>query len=190
VHGIDGAVYNLISERNTQVNARFVFLSSGACPSFNGQPDVNCWSHPGSYLGAVSFQQLVAAELHSVLVVAGPANLGFASVLVDGKALEVGGSHAVGSLSVDFHSSHAASVRTEHFSFELSNSDMFVNQAVGALVPLHRLVGTHGLLGQTHTVLAASTGAIIAGDVDDYVIADADIFGTDFIFNQFLLTAE
>ena len=36
VHGMDGAVYNLISEPACQVNARFVFLSSGVCPTVQG----------------------------------------------------------------------------------------------------------------------------------------------------------
>ena len=58
VHGIDGAVYNLISERSTQVNARFAFLTQGSCPVIGGVADSNCWSHPGSYLAELSFQQV------------------------------------------------------------------------------------------------------------------------------------
>jgi len=189
VHGIDGAVYNLISEQSTQVNARFVFLSSGACPVFNGVAASDCWSHPGSYLGEVSFQQLVDGQIHKLLVTAGPASVGFASIVLDGKRLAVGAASAVGSLAVAFSSSHLVSIRTEHFSFELSNSDMFVNQAVAALVPLDSLAA-HGLLGQTHVMSTDSAAKCIAGDVDDYAIADRDIFGDEFIFNQFHVTSD
>jgi len=53
VHGMDGAVYNLISDIHLQVNSRFVFLSSGRCPIIDGLPAANCYSHPGSYLGSI-----------------------------------------------------------------------------------------------------------------------------------------
>ena len=64
---------------------------------------------------------------------------------------------------------------------------MFVNQAVRATVPLSQLQA-HGLLGQTHRSAAHSSALRhIEGDVDDYVIASADIFGDDFVYNQFQL---
>jgi len=41
-------------------------------------------------------------------------------------------------------------------------------------------------LGQTHsTKTHRSPLRYIEGDVDDYVIADNDIFGDDFVYNQF-----
>ena len=47
---------------------------------------------------------------------------------------------------------------------------------------------SHGLLGQTHNAKTYATALkYIAGEVDDYVIADSDIFGTDFVYNQFQL---
>jgi hypothetical protein len=187
IHGIDGAVYNIISEAQTQVNSRFVFLSEGECPMINGVPDVNCWSHPGSYLGELSFQQVVDGKVHKALIVAGSAKTGFASVELDGKALKVGDAFTFGSFSVKMISTHHVSVQTENFSFELSNSDMFINQAVSNRVPLSKL-SSHGLLGQTHQAKVYPTAArYIEGEVDDYVIADNDIFGTDFAFNKFQL---
>ena len=185
VHGIDGAVYNIISEQSTQVNARFVFLRSGECPLIGGFADSNCWSHPGSYLGELSFQQLVDGELHAALVTAGPAKKGFAGVQMDGKVVAIGQTVSFGSFSLTVKSTHSVEVTTEHFAFELSNSDMFVNQAVRATVPLSSLA-SHGLLGQTHSG-KTHPGPLrhVEGNVDDYVIADSDVFGTDFLYNQF-----
>jgi len=187
VHGIDGAVYNIISEANTQVNSRFVFLSEGECPIINGRPETNCWSHPGSYLGALAFQQIVDGKIHKLLVEAGPAASGFASITMDNKQLSVGDIITFGSFSIKYRSTHIATITTESFSFELSNSDNFLNQAVSNLKPLNKL-NSHGLLGQTHAAKVYSTAArYIEGEIDDYVVADNDIFGTDFAYNKFNL---
>ena len=188
VHGIDGAVYNIISEQNTQVNSRFVFLNEGKCPIVNGKAGSNCWSHPGSYLGEISYQAIVDGKLHAALVQSGPAQKGFAGVQVDGRSVQVGDKVSFGPFSLERTSTHGVSVTTENFSFELSNSDMFINQAIRPLVPLSELTATHGLLGQTHsTKTYGSAIKYIMGDVDDYVIADSDIFGHDFVYNQFNL---
>jgi hypothetical protein len=187
VHGIDGAVYNIISEAQSQVNARFVFLSEGECPIINGVAEANCWSHPGSYLGEMSFQQVVDGKVHQALLTAGSAKNGFASVQVDGKSLKVGDAVSFGSFSVKMVSTHHATIETENFSFELSNSDMFINQAVSNRVPLSKL-SSHGLLGQTHAAKVYPTATrYIQGEVDDYVIADNDIMGTSFAYNKFQL---
>jgi hypothetical protein len=185
VHGIDGAVYNIISENNLQVNSRFVFLTEGKCPIINGVADTNCWSHPGSYLGEISFQQIVNGKLHAALVTAGQGNTGFGGVQVDGKSVNIGDKVTFGTFSFEMTSAYSINVQTEHFDFQLSNSDMFVNQAVRSRVPLSRLQA-HGLLGQTHsTATYPSSIKYIQGAVDDYVIADNDIFGNDFVYNQF-----
>ena len=185
VHGIDGAVYNLISEPNTQVNGRFVFLSEGQCPMIDGLPADNCWSHPGSYIGELSFQQVVAGRTHAALVTSGDAKRGFAAVQMDGKALQVGDKAVFGSFSLEFRSAYSVAVSTEHFEFVLDNSDLFINQAMRSKVPLSKL-SAHGLLGQTHSSKTYK-GAIpqIEGRVDDYSLADGDLFGDDFVFNQF-----
>ena len=185
VHGIDGAVYNLITQPRTQVNARFTFLTAGRCPIIDGTPDIDCWSHPGSYLGQMSFQQLVGGRLHTALVTAGAAHTGFAGVEVDGRALAVGEEAGSGAFVVSLTSTHRLRVRTEHFDVELRNSDRFLNQALRATVPLSQL-SAHGLLGQTHsTKVHSSPLRYVEGEVDDYAIADGDIFGDTFLYNQF-----
>jgi len=187
VHGIDGAVYNIVSEKNTQVNSRFVFLTEGVCPIIDGAKDVNCWSHPGSYLGEISFQAVVDGKLHAALVQSGSAKKGFSGVQVDGKALKVGDKVAFGEFSVEVVSAFSVIVITESFQFELSNSDMFINQALRVRVPLSQL-SAHGLIGQTHAAKTYATSIkYIEGEVDDYVIQDSDIFGNDFVFNRFQL---
>ena len=187
VHGIDGAVYNIISETDTQVNARFVFLSQGQCPVIDGFPDSNCWSHPGSYVGELSFQQVVSGSNHAAFLTAGSANKGFSQVQVDGQALQVGQRAAFGSFSVTRKSAFAVSVTTAHFAFELTNSDRFINQAVILAVPLSQLEGAHGLLGQTHSAkVYRSPVRYIEGEVDDYTIAEGDLFGSSFLYNRFL----
>ena len=186
VHGVDGAVYNLISEHNTQVNARFTFLSSGACPIINGIADTNCWAHPGSYLSELSFQQHVDSILHALLVTAGTAKQGFSYIQMDGKPLRVGDTVSYGSFSVSFNSTHSVTINMEHFVFILTNSDMFVNQAVRAVVPLSQLGECHGLLGQTHSNRVYPTALrYIVGGIDDYSIVGDDIFGDSFPYNQF-----
>jgi len=187
VHGIDGAVYNIVSEKNTQVNSRFVFLTEGVCPIIDGAKDVNCWSHPGSYLGEISFQAVVDGKLHAALVQSGSASEGFSGVEVDGHALSVGDSVEVGDFSIEYVSTHRVFVTTESFEFQLSNSDMFINQALRLRVPLPQLTA-HGLIGQTHSdKIYATAIKYIEGKVDDYVIHDGDMFGSDFLYNQFQL---
>jgi len=187
VHGIDGAVYNIISDKNIQVNSRFVFLSEGECPIINGKRDTNCWSHSGSYLGEMSFQQRVDGQVHQAFVRAGDAKKGFGAIELDGKSLKVGDTYTFGTFGITVKTSHRVQIRTETFSFELSNSDMFINQAVKTLVPLSKLQ-SHGLLGQTHAARVYSTAVrYIEGVVDDYVITDNNIFGTEFVYNKFQL---
>ena len=187
VHGIDGAVYNLISDRNLQVNARFVFLSKGDCAVIDGvRVDGNCWSHPGTYLGEMSFQQVVDGKLHAALISAGSAEQGFSTVQVDGKALQLSNKVSFGSFSVELTSSHSVRVSTTLFDFDLTNSDRFINQGLHSKVALSQL-RSHGLLGQTHSSNThASPLRYIEGDVDDYAIFDGDLFGDGFVFNRFL----
>ena len=43
VHGVDGAVYALLSSETLQVNGRFTFLSEGRCPVLDGKTQGDCW---------------------------------------------------------------------------------------------------------------------------------------------------
>ena len=186
VHGIDGAVYNLVSERALQVNSRFVFLSEGQCPVFSTGPDTDCWSHPGSYLGEMAFQAVVDGRVHRALLVAGDASQGFAQVEMDGAVLAVGDVRSAGvNFSVAVKDGWTVRVVTAHFAFTLRSSDRFINQAVQARVALAELE-SHGLLGQTwRQRLYPTSIRYIEGKVDDYLVESDDVFGTDFMYNQF-----
>jgi len=126
---------------------------------------------------------MVNYTLLSLLLVS--AKTGFSQVQMDGKALKVGDTITFGSFSLSFLTSHKVTVSTENFNFDLSNSDRFINQALHSKTPLSHL-SSHGLLGQTHnTKVYASSARYIEGEVDDYAIGDGDIFGDDFVYNQF-----
>jgi hypothetical protein len=186
IHGIDGGIYNLVSSPETQVNAEFKFLSEGQCPVIDGVTANNCWSHAGSYLSKVGVQQIVDNKIHQLTIVAGPASQGFASIELDGHIVNAGTAFDdTDAFSVERVSSHRVLVKTQQFIFTFDNSDMFLNQAVASRIPLSQL-RAHGLFGQTHAAkLYASALKYIAGDVDDYLVADNNLFGTDFVFNQF-----
>ena len=188
VHGLDGAVYAIVSSPSTAINARFVFLTEGRCPIVRGLPAANCWSHPGSYMGEVSVQQVVDGQRHSAVIRSGAAQLGFASVNVDDQTLSVGERVAFGAaFSVQMTSPHSLLVRTLEFELLLGNSDHFINiEQIAPLVPLSAL-HSHGLLGQTHSARMHSHNTLkhIEGEVDDYLIANGELLGTDFFFNQF-----
>ena len=186
VHGLDGVVYALVSSPYTAVNARFVFLSSGRCPVVEGEVQPSCWSHPGSYLGAVSVQERVeGAGVQRLLLAAGAASTGFSAVQLNGQRLQVGDAVQVGSLSVSVLSGWRVAVSTRELRFVFDNSDGFINQAVSAQRPLSEL-RAHGLLGQTHSpVIHPSRLRYIEGDVDDYAITDNDLFGHAFAYDRF-----
>ena len=193
VHGIDGAVYSLISSAAEQVNGRFVFLDSGVCPVIDGKIAADCWSHPGSYIGELSFQQrLVDGVVHRALVSAGSASSGYASVSADGQRLQVGESISLSSaFSVHYTSFHVVAVRAEHFSFQLTNSDHFINQQLTPLVPLRQLRGVHGLLGQTHSrKVYRSAIQYIEGNVDDYCVMSGDMYGSENVYGRFVASVE
>lgn len=187
VHGIAGAVYNILSDVNTQVNSRFVFLTDGECPIIDGKTEANCWSHAGSYMGELSFQQTVDNQLHQLLLIAGPALTGFSGIVLNGASMTVNDTFEHGQFSVTVRSSHIVSVTVDNFAFELSNSDNFLNQALMNTRPLS-LLTSHGLLGQTHAAkIYPNEVRYIEGEIDDYVISDNNIFGNDFVFNKFML---
>ena len=186
VHGIDGHVYSLISEPTLQVNALFVFLRGGQCPAVEGRPAENCWTHPGSYIGAIAFQHRDDEDgsIHRVLVTAGGAASGLAGVELDGD--EVAGETAqAGGLSVERLSAYEVRVSTPHFDFELSNSDLFLNEQVRPLVSLKQ-IAPHGLLGQTWQLRKR----ILEGAVEDYAVSGNELFGSDSLFDRFTLSTE
>ena len=122
VHGIDGAVYNLIVDHGMMLNARFRYLSAGRCAAFPGAS--NCWSHPGSYLGEIGVVSAGGAKLH---VMSGSWQHGFDSVTLDGVVLSVGANTSAAGMDVALLTAYTLRVRVGNFDLLLENSDRFVN---------------------------------------------------------------
>lgn len=191
VHGIDGGVYNLISAAGLQVNTRFVFLDSAGCPS-KQVVNTPCWSHPGSYMGALSLQVVLGSgEVIRITITAGPAASGLQAVQVNDDAYAAGSIDRSlgdsGELRVVSRSTHTVLVHTALFDITADNSDGFINLRLNHNVPLSglRQRGVHGLLGQTHSKNSKkSTLKEVEGEVDDYYVVDG-LHGADFMYNRF-----
>jgi len=65
VHGLPGAVFNIITHQQLQINARFELIDQGRprdvidrikSSSELSLPDTAAWTHPGTYLAEVSIQ--------------------------------------------------------------------------------------------------------------------------------------
>ena len=192
VHGIDGGIYNVISDRYMQLNSKFVFLTGPRpCPVMpsTGKKSVACFAHAGSYLGNLALRTNADER---VVIESGSASLGLKSVTLNGEALQVGdnvtlsfSNGATGSLS--YLSSHEVLLRAGLFSIEVENSDSFLNLRSVVVSPQDwkelRAEKAHGLLGQTWNLRKDKSA--IEGKVDDYLLESEDMFGTDFMFNRF-----
>ena len=195
VHGIDGAVYALISEPTMQLNARFTFLTGPRpCPIMpsTGQQSQACWSHDGSYLSELGMKVKQTGEM--VRVVAGNASKGFERVEVNGQRLAVHDSTPTN--TVRLTSTHELVLTAGSFSIDVECVDGFVNlRSVRPTVPFGRL-RSHGLLGQTwSTTRHQSTLKVVEGEVDEYALTEADeendgLFGTGFMYNRYDVAAE
>ena len=193
VHGIDGAVYAIISDAHFQLNSQFVFLSGPRdCPIIpsTNKKSVACWSHQGSYLGLTG---LVTSGGDRIRIVPGNAATGFASVTINDVALAVGESDVIHFAAwkvgnITRRSSHEVVIESGMFRVELENNNEFLNIVSASIVKntSSKKMIAHGLLGQTWK-LKKYSGQIkeIEGEVDDYMIASNDIFGNEFLFNRF-----
>jgi len=183
IHGIDGGIYSIITEQCLQMNARFVFLSSGECPVYNNNDKMkpsNCWSHPGSYFGLLSFMTIHGDQ---ILVEAGGSKTGFNKIMINNKTIRTTTTtsntekdvafpiiitghdadnnnnnvdHCSQPFSMIVHDSHHLSINYSLWSMSIDSSDCFLNLAsvsVSSWLTLTQKVQPHGLLGQTWKVL-------------------------------------
>lgn len=172
IHGTDGSIYNIISDPELQLNARFVFLTGPrSCPIMptTGLQSKSCWTHTGSYLSEIGL--LVKSSSDRIQVTAGPANAGFSFIKCN---------------SCEILSSHELRLTAGPYVIEVENIDGFINlRSVMVQVPLEDLV-SHGLLGQTWRTLTSNK--VIEGTVNDYAIAENDLFSTKYLFNVYSLS--
>jgi len=202
VHGLPNSVFNLVSTPTFQLNSLFAFLDSGTCNYNNTQ----CWTHPGTYLGELGFD---FGHNHRVHVHSGAHAQGL-QVMVDGIAKQPGQSPiefpgSKGMISINFVAYDRLIVSNGEFHMVIVNSDYFVNIQLSMIDPEPLLLGReqvtvqgshddsgvyptmplHGLIGQTWKNIHYGDGRLYEGDVDDYLLASNDLFGSDFTFNKF-----
>ena len=197
IHGIDGAVYNLISNRSLQVNSRFVFLTGPrSCPEMpsTGEKSVACWAHDGSYLADIGLMTDSGDRLY---VESGTASAGFATVTLNGQPLEVQMGETIPLYfsvasglfgHVTYNNTHELTIQAGVWRIELENSDEFVNLRSVAVHGKLAELSSHGLLGQTWRGKKwGGTVGAIEGKVGDYVVLEDDVWGTSFVYNKFQL---
>jgi len=182
VHGIDNAVYNIITDTRYQLNARFIFLNGPrSCPVIpsTGRKASMCWSHDGSYLNEIGLKVPDSA----LFIKAGSSSVGFETVTLNGRTAMIGEETS----AFSFNSTHEITLWFEEWMIEVENSDGFVNLRSVQIIPqLFHNLSSHGLLGQTWSKKRYS-GMIsaIEGEIDDYLIDDGSIFGESFVFNKY-----
>lgn len=189
MHGIDGEVYNLISDRLVTVNALFAFLSEGQCLKDSvGHPLFVCWSHRGSYLAAVSVR---LADGSTVMVEAGGASEGFADVIIGSdQTLSVGSNVTIGSGGMTISYTDIRHITISHaglYTLTLQNSDQFINilaLEVGDRTRLRNDIQSHGLIGQTWRAgIKGKQVKEVEGMVDDYVV-EGGLMGCEFVYSH------
>ena len=192
VHGVDGGIYNIISDKYMQLNSKFVFLTGPRpCPMIptTGRKSVACFHHSGSYLGNLA---LLTNADDRVLIESGPAERGLSTVEVNGERLIMGDNVTLsfnnGHLGhIHYLSTHEVTLTVGLFEIEIENSDSFINlrSAIVRSSKWQELINekAHGLLGQTWNLRKGKSA--IEGKVDDYLLESADLFGTDFMYNRF-----
>ena len=178
VHGIDGAVYNLIADHGLVVNARFRFRASGRCPDV--PKPTNCWSHPGSYLEAVGVATATGDKLH---IASGGWNAGFSFVALNGVNMTVGTQPTAADVAAVLSSNYSLRLTVGNFELLLENSDHFLNIVQMRALDWSKL-SSHGLLGQTwrRPSKAGRQVAHIEGDIDDYVEQNNELLGSALVY--------
>jgi len=194
VHGIPDEIFNMITYPNLQVNARFVYLSAGEChDNFTA-----CFAHPGTYIG----EEAIRLGSDKILVKSGSFKKGL-TVSVNGKKVsEKKTSVKLGHVELVSH--RRVVIKTPIMAITISNSDKFLNQETGLadvkLLALgaerrvladgeafHSEVPLHGLQGQTWRNVEYASGLEYEGSISDYHVVDGNLWGTNFVFNQYHL---
>ena len=200
IHGVDGQVYNLVSDKLVQVNAKLSFLDAGACDKDEktGAPLYTCWSHSGTYITAIGLR---TAAGDSVIIRPGKGWHGFDSMEVNGLHVPIHSDDVewpivLSSADVRLPPLTIALIdrRTlaiSHaglYSLVLENSDAFMNIMRLEVSDPKRLkteVRSHGLIGQTWQRRTNGLDvAPVEGSVDDYVLAWAELLGCTFLYNK------
>ena len=201
VHGIDGEIYNLISDRLLQVNARFTFQSSGGCDTgASGAAVYSCWTHPGLYLSAVGLR---TAAGDTLTVNAGEGPQGFDALIINGQRTQMATAEAAKwpiSLSSADSTLPPLTIRRVDqrtltianaglYTLTLQSSDSLLNVVglqVGSMSRLTDTIQSHGLIGQTWQLRTDGVEvAAIEGRMEEYMEQRGELLGCAFAFNKF-----
>lgn len=167
------------------MNALFIYKDAGRCPVVNGVlQKEGCFSHAGTYLAQIGLQTATGDHIY---VEAGPYNVGFKNVSVNGEPVKIGASAL--DYSVQHSHSHIVTVRLAQFTFTFTNSDDFLNQQVSLNDPSSiDSVQAHGLIGQTVSGKEyKGKFTYIQGTPTDYMLDDEPeaLWSTQYKFNLF-----
>ena len=162
VHGIDGVVYNLITDTSFNVNSRFVFLDGPRpCPTMpsTDKRTVACWSHPGSYLSNIAVS---TSDNTRLLIQSGSAYGGFSKVILYQlnhedriiSEISINNNHKLYNISQTFSiirfSTHEVSIIIGSFQLIIENGDDYINLSQLKVLPNNYYkLKSHGLIGQT-----------------------------------------
>jgi len=191
VHGMPDEIFNIVTYPTVQVNARFTYLESAECHDNY----TACFAHPGTYISEEGFR----IGRDKIRVTAGSFKKGL-TVSVNGKKTKSNMDLKAGAVEIVNH--RRVVVHTDVMRFIVTNSDKFLNQEIelkdDKLVALgaerrqlsdnerfHPEVPLHGLQGQTWRNVEYPSGLEYEGSIMDYHVVDGNLFGTDFVFNQF-----
>jgi len=120
---------------------------------------------------------------HQLYIEAGTSHNGFAKVSFDGRTMAVNETNELATRS----STHEIVLHLTSWTIEIENSDLFVNiRAIKVASASMTHLRSHGLIGQTWKRVSYPTSLkYIEGDVDDYLILDDSVFGTNFVYNKY-----
>jgi len=191
VHGMPDEIFNILTYPSIQVNARFTYLESAECHDNY----TACFAHPGTYISEEGFR----LGKDKIRITAGSYKKGL-TVSVNGKKTKTNVDLKSGAVELVNH--RRVVIHTDIMRFSVTNSDKFLNQEIelkdDKLVALgaerrqlkdnerfHPEVPLHGLQGQTWRNVEYASGLDYEGSIMDYHVVDGNLFGTDFVFNQF-----
>jgi hypothetical protein len=191
VHGMPDEIFNMVSSSDVQVNARFTYLENAACHDNY----TACFAHPGTYITEEGFR--IGSD--KIRVTAGSFKKGL-TVHVNGKKTATSVDLKNGAVEIVNH--RRAIVTTPVMKITVTNSDKFMNQEMTMTKPeliqlgqtrtvlkdnqrFHPEIPLHGLQGQTWRNVEYASGLEYEGSIMDYHVVSGNIFGTDFVFNQF-----
>jgi hypothetical protein len=191
VHGMPDEIFNMVSSTDVQVNARFTYLESAACHDNY----TACFAHPGTYIS----EEGIRIGKDKVRITAGSFKKGL-TVHVNGKKVSSNVDLKTGSVEVVNH--RRTVINTSVMRITITNSDKFMNQEMelmqsdlinkGGLRKVlkdnerfHPEVPLHGLQGQTWRNVEYPSGLEYEGSIMDYHVVSGNIYGTDFVFNQY-----